>query len=101
MQSYRPEIPNNIFNSLSSTSMNYSTSVFNLAKNNLELDNLEENRLGLNNFEDVENHESPFFVAFDTLDNSDLLGSEFELETDKQEVEPVEQEFEFEERNSK
>ncbi|CAG8691071.1 6283_t:CDS:2, partial [Gigaspora rosea] len=74
--------------------------IFNLAENNLELDNLEKNRLGLNNLEDVENHESPFFAASDTLDNSNLLGSEFELETDEREVEPVEQEFEFEEQNS-
>ncbi|CAG8856031.1 35657_t:CDS:1, partial [Gigaspora margarita] len=95
-----PEIPNDIFNSLSSTSVNYSTPVFNLAENNLELDNLEENRLGLDNLEDVENYESSFFAASDTLNNSDLLGSEFGLEKDEQEIELVEQEFELEEQKS-
>ncbi|CAG8512215.1 17193_t:CDS:1 [Cetraspora pellucida] len=96
MQSYRPEIPNNIFNSLSSTSMNHSMPVFSLSENKLMLDNLEKNKLGLDDLEDVEYHESSFFAASNTLENSDLLESEFEK--DEQEVELAEQEFKLDEQ---
>ncbi|CAG8613149.1 35875_t:CDS:2, partial [Racocetra persica] len=61
VQSYNPEIQNINFNSSSSASINLSTSVLNLSENYLELGNFEKNRLGLDDFEDMKNHESSFF----------------------------------------